>query len=105
MADDVLLWDVDSEEFIHFDVTADVDPLADSVSVALVPKGTSRTADDFADAEWVPGQTWTAGETVRCRRLLPAGTLEDRVTYKASVKIGDDPETPIMSAGFVRGQI
>lgn len=102
--DDVLDWPIDTEEYIKFDVTSPVDPLADPVYIALVPRGQDRTADDFADAEWTPGQTWENGDTpLQVRRFLPAATLTNKITYKAAVKISDDPEVPVIPAGTVKG--
>lgn len=102
--DDVLEWPVDTTEYIKFDVTAPVDPLGDDVWVALVPAGDDRTSGDFVAAEWTPGQTWVDVDTpLQVRRLLPAGTLTDRQKYKAAVKVGDNPETPVIPAGTVRG--
>lgn len=105
MADDedVLEWPVDTAEFMHFDITAPVDPLADPVFVALVPRGKDRTPDDFLAAEWEPGQAWVNGDTpVTLRRFYAANEL-DRVLYKAAVRITDDPEAPVMKAKSVRG--
>lgn len=102
--DDVLEWPVDTAEYIKFDVTAPVDPLSDSVYVALVPRGKDRTAEDFEDAEWTPGQTWVDADTeLQVRRFLPAATLAKSTTYKAAVKITDDPESPVIPAGSVKG--
>lgn len=102
--DDVLDWPVDTAEFMKFTVTAPIDVLADPVKVALVPSGDTRTPDHFVAAEWVPGQVWVNKDTpLLVRRFIPAETIEERRTYKAAVKVTDDPEIPIIDAGLVRG--
>lgn len=102
--EDVLEWPIDTAEWMHFDVTAPVDPLSDDVFVALVPHGTDRTPDHFESAEWVPGQTWQDKDTpVTLRRFFDAYALENRIRYHAAVRITDDPEAPVMKAQSVRG--
>lgn len=88
---------------MHFDVRADVDPLADVVKVALVERGKTPIDADFLTAEWVPGQVWAAGVDVRARRLVAKGTLVRGEIYRVWVQVTDSPEVPEMLCGTVLG--
>jgi hypothetical protein len=105
MADDeVLEWPVRTAEFMHFDVTADADPLLDDVKVALPAHRTLPTDADYQLAEWVPGQTFDPDSgVVRVRYFVAKNTLTRGKRYDSWVQIGDNPETPEIFAGVVRG--
>jgi hypothetical protein len=104
MADDVLEWPVRTAEYMHFDVTADVDPLADVVKVALPGHRTAPLDSDYHAAEWAPGQIFDAATGVlRVRYFVAKDTLTRGKRYDTWVQIGDDPETPELFAGVVRG--
>lgn len=102
MADDVREWPVRTAEYMHFDVTADADPLADPVKVAFPAHRTPPTDDDYTvlTAGWVPGQTWAA-ETriVTCRVWIPKNHLARGDRYDPWIQVGDDPEIVEMRAG------
>jgi hypothetical protein len=102
VADDVLLWPVRTTEYMHFDVTADADPLADDVKVALPAHGSDPVDDDYEilTAEWVPGQTWSANaNVVTCRALIPKNHLSRGEKYDPWIQVSDNPEIPEMRAG------
>jgi hypothetical protein len=102
--DDVLEWPVRTAEYMHFDVTADHDPLADDVKVGLPDHRVPPVDADYHAAEWVPGQTWTANSPiVRVRYFVDANTLTRGQRYDAWVQLDDDPETPEIFAGVVKG--
>lgn len=106
MADDqdVLEWPVRTNEFMHFDVTTSVDPLGDTVKVALPTHRTAPADSDYQTAEWAPGQTWVDASTpVTARRLVPSGTLTRGTRYDAWVQVTDNPEVPEIFAGIVKG--
>lgn len=105
MADQpILQWPVRTAEYMHFTVTADVDPLLDDVFVALVAHRTPPQDGDYKPAEWVPGQVWVnAGTLLQVRRFLPKDTLTRGDKYDAWVRPVDNPETPEMFAGVVKG--
>lgn len=106
MADDedVLEWPVRTAEYMHFAVTASVNPLLDPVKVALPEHRADPVDEDYADAEWEPGQTWQdEATTLQVRYFVAAGTLEPRKKYDAWVQITDAPEKPEIFAGVVKG--
>lgn len=99
--------DVLSTEYVTVNVYADVDPLSDTVAIALV-LSTDTDPTWLASSEWVPGQTWVDGMTpVQARCLVgPAGgdmTLDENFTYAVKVKVTDNPEVPVFTAYHIRG--
>lgn len=102
---DVLEWPVRTAEYMHFDVTANVDPLPDGVKVALVEHRATPADADFDVAEWEPGQTWASPATqLRVRYFVAKNTLTAGQRYDAWVQISDNPETPEIFAGVVRAK-
>lgn len=106
MADDVLAWPVRTAEWMQFDVTASVDPLADDVFVALPKHREDPTDADYTvldPAEWLAGQTWSADNpVVRLRVWLPKDHLTRGDRYDPWVLIMDDPEHVEVRAGADR---
>jgi hypothetical protein len=102
--DDVLEWPVRTAEYMHFDVTASVDPLADTVKVALPERRTPPEDIDYQSAEWMPAQAWVDPSTVLTVRLfVDKDTLTRGTKYDAWVQISDSPEVPEIFAGVVKG--
>jgi hypothetical protein len=102
--DDVLSWPVRTAEYMHFDITANVDPLADPVKVALTGHRTPPEDGAYEPAEWAPGQTWVdQGTTLTVRLFVDKDTLTRGNRYDAWVQVSDSPEVPEIFAGVVKG--
>lgn len=97
-----------SLEYVKVEVSSDVDPLSDTVRIALA---TDDQIDDptFHTAEWAPGQTWTSRDTpVIARWLAGPGSpdaveLEAGVVYNVMVQVADNPEIPVFTAYQIEG--
>lgn len=81
-------------EYVHVTITADADPTGDTVEMAFTA-GIPAPAD-WHQAEWVPDTTYDArillGDTI----TLTAGT------YTVWVRVTDNPEIPVLRAGYLR---
>src|SRR4051794_9508876 len=99
MADTNIQWPSRTAEYMHFDVTSNVNPLGAPVKVALPTHRTTPTDADYRDAEWQPDQTWTPGQPVTLRIFLAANTLTAGCRYDAWVQVAVAPETVELRAG------
>lgn len=100
--------DVLGREFVVVALYCDVDPLGDTVAVALVTFDTLDTPAWLASSEWVPGQMWVDSDTPVFARALvgPGGgdvTLDRATTYTVKARITDDPEAPVIPCYKLKG--
>lgn len=75
------------------------DPTADPVSMAFLPNGVSPTSGDWHNATW---QT-IGGVNYAVCLVGPAngGVVLALGTWACSVKVTDDPEVPVLTAGYI----
>lgn len=87
-------------DYIELPYYSEADPSALVPKIAIKPYGTAALLVDLVIAEWVPGETWTAGR--RNARLLigptsPFGPLTPGI-YRMYLALDDNPEDPFKKA-------
>ena len=95
-----------STQYVLVPVTFEVDgaatdPTADTVQFAFIAPGTDPVSGDFKSATWET----TGTDTYAARCLVgPSGgvTTLSASTYSIFLKITDNPEIPVLEAGFIR---
>ncbi len=80
---------------------AAADPTADTVQMAFITPGTDPISGDFKSATWEN----TGTDTYAARCLVgPSGgaTTLSAGSWSVVVRITDNPEIPVLDAGFIR---
>lgn len=87
-----------STQLVQMRITADVDPTATLVSMAVMPLGVEPEAAHFKTASWVPDQT---SSPYRCQVLIGPGSTVgelDEGVYRLWAKVTAIPEVPVLPA-------
>lgn len=81
----------------------EADPTADTVQMAFVTPGSSPSVGDWKSATWETTTGPPASYAARCL-VGPSGgaTTLSAGTFSVFLKITDNPELPVLDAGFVR---
>lgn len=100
---DVTLYEGETR-FVRFPITANADPLTDTVQIAFIGEGAAPVTADWHTAVWVAGQTWTAGQPVYAgAEIGPTALAVPPGTYNALLRIvGAPPDEPWIPAGTIR---
>lgn len=92
-----------SVEYLYFNVRAEADPTANTVTVAMPLAGVDPTAPMFKTAEWVTGESSPATKSYVARFLFGSANFPavDGVHYDVYLKITTGAEQPVLFAGQI----
>lgn len=88
------------KKYVHLPYSSATDPSSLPVKMAIKPHGSPALPADLVAAEWVPGETWSAGWR-NMRLLIGPGSTFGALTpgiYCMYGAVDGDPEDPFEPA-------